>query len=102
MREYSVRILDIVFADIDDIADFIIKVSTAEHAAKYAQELGTEIMSLRYLADIIPESRYKTIKRYHPHAKQLRTRNKKLNIVFHIEGDTVIVDKILVAKMIID
>lgn len=102
MREYTVKILDTVFADIDDIADFIVKVSTIEHAARYAQELGAEILTLRYLADIIPESRYRTIKRYHPHAKQLRTRNKKMNIVFHIDGDTVIVDKILVAKMIID
>jgi len=32
----------------------------------------------------------------------LRTRNKQLNIIFHIEGDYVIVDKILASKMIIN
>ena len=102
MKEYKVRILDTVFADIDDIADFIVSVSTLEHAAKYARELGAEIMTLRYLADFIPESRYRSVRHYHPHAKQLRTRNKQLNIIFHIEGDTVIVDKNLASKMIIN
>ena len=102
MKEYKVRILDTVFADIDDIADFIVSVSTLEHAAKYARELGAEIMTLRYLADFIPKSRYRSVRHYHPHAKQLRTRNKQLNIIFHIEGDYVIVDKILASKMIIN
>ena len=102
MKEYKVRILDTVFSDIDDIADFIVSVSTLEHAAKYARELGAEIMTLRYLADFIPESRYRSVRHYHPHAKQLRTRNKQLNIIFHIEGDYVIVDKILASKMIIN
>ena len=101
MKEYTVRVLDTVFADINDIADFIVKVSTPEHAAKYSRELQAEIMTLRYLAGIIPESRYHSVRHYHPHAKQLRTRNKQLNIIFHVEGDVVIVDKILVSKMII-
>ena len=59
-------------------------------------------MTLRYLADFIPESRYRSVHHYHPHAKQLRTRNKQLNIIFHIEGDYVVVDKILASKMIIN
>ena len=101
MKEYKVRILDVVFNDIDDIADFIVSVSTLEHAVKYARELGAEIMTLRYLAGIIPESRYRSVRFYHPHAKQLRTRNKQFNIVFHIEGDTAIVDKIIASKMIV-
>ena len=102
MKGYSVKILDTVFADIDDIADFIVEVSTPEHAVRYARELQAEIMTLRYLADIIPESRYLSVRHYHPHAKQLRTHNKQLNIIFHIEGNIVIVDKILASKMIIN
>ena len=46
MKEYKVRILDTVFADIDDIADFIVSVSTLEHAAKYTRELGAEIAEI--------------------------------------------------------
>ena len=102
MKEYTVRILDTVFADIDDIANYIVEVSTPEHAAKYARELQAEIMTLRYLAGIIPISRYRSVRHYHPHAKQLRTRNKQLNIIFHIEGNWAIVDKILASKMIIN
>lgn len=102
MKEYTVRILDTVFADIDDIANYIVEVSTPEHAAKYARELQAEIMTLRYLASIIPVSRYRAVRHYHPHAKQLRTRNKQLNIIFHVEGNLAIVDKILASKMIIN
>ncbi|MBQ7571720.1 MAG: hypothetical protein IJT19_05705 [Bacteroidaceae bacterium] len=68
MKEYTVRILDTVFHDIDDLADYIVKVSTPEHAARYSRELQAEIMSLRYFAGIIPESRYHSVKQYHPHA----------------------------------
>ena len=102
MKEYTVRILDTVFADIDDIADYIVEVSTPEHAAKYARELQAEIMTLRYLAGIIPESRYHSVRHYHPHAKQLRTHNRQLNIIFHVEGNVAIVDKILASNMIIN
>lgn len=102
MKVYAVKIFDTVFADIDDIAEFIVNVSTPEHAVRYARELQAEIMSLRYLAGIIPESRYRTVRQYHPHAKQLRTRNRKLNIIFHTEGNLAIVDKILPSKIIIN
>ena len=89
MKEYKVRILDTVFADIDDIADFIVSVSTLEHAAKYARELGAEIMTLRYLADFIPESRYRKVRHKQHEDKELSTHKKQLNIICHIEGDKV-------------
>lgn len=100
MKEYKIKILDSVFDDIDSLADFIVGVSLPEHAVRYVRELRAEIMTLRYLADIIPQSRYRTVLRYHPHAKQLRTRNRRFNIIFHTEEDTVIVDKIIASKMI--
>ena len=102
MKIYAVKILDVVFLDINDIADYIVNISTPEHTIRYTRELQAEIMSLRYLAGIIPESRYRSVRQYHPHAKQLRTRNRKLNIIFHIEGNVAIVDKILASKMIIN
>lgn len=102
MTEYTVKILDTVIADIDDLANYIVEVSTPEHAAKYARELQAEIMSLRYLAGIIPVSRYRYVRHYHPYAKQLRTRNKQLNIIFHVEGNLAIIDKIISSKMIIN
>lgn len=70
---------------------------------KYARELQADMKkvqwtfdseaenrpTLRYLAGIIPVSRYRAVRHYHPHAKQLRTRNKQLNNIFHAEGRTV-------------
>ncbi len=52
MKEYSVKILDTVFADIEYIANYIVSINTPEHAAKYSRELQAEIMSLRYIAGI--------------------------------------------------
>ena len=100
MKEYKVKILDTAFADIEDIADFIVSVSTPEHALEYTKRLGAEIMSLSYLADVIPESPWLTVRRYHPHAKQMKTHNKRLTIIFHIENDLVIVDKIMATSRI--
>ena len=102
MREYIVNVLDSAFGDINDIADYIVEVSTLEHAKRYSRELQAEIMTLRYLAGIIPESRYRSVRHYHPHAKQLRTHNKQLNIIFHVEGNVAIIDKILPSKLIIN
>ena len=98
MKEYNVRILDIVFDDIDDIADFIVSISTPEHAAKYARELGAEIMTLRYIADIISQSRYRSVLKYHPRAKQLRTRNKQFNIFFTSKTTLLLLTKYLPQK----
>lgn len=100
MKEYQVKILDAVFENIDEIADYIISVSIPEHALEYVKRLGAEIMSLSYLADVIPESRWLAVKWYHPHAKQMKTHNKKLTIIFHIEQDLVIVDKIVPSSSI--
>jgi hypothetical protein len=63
MKEYKVKILDSVFDDIDSLADFIVSVSLPEHAIRYVRELGAEIMTLRYLADVIPQSRYHSVPR---------------------------------------
>ncbi len=38
MKEYRVKILDSVFDDIDSLAEFIVSISTAEHAIKYVHD----------------------------------------------------------------
>ena len=101
MKEFEVKILDSAFADIDVIADFIVSVSTPEHAVRYTRELGDEILNLRYLAGIIPESNYFSAHQYHPHAKLLSVMNRQLVVIFHEENDTAVVNKILPSKMIV-
>ena len=100
MKYYKVSVSKTVLAEIEEISDFIISISTPEHAVRYKNQLISEIATLSYMADIINYSQGKTAKKYHPKAKRYITKNKKWNVIFHIDGDDVIVDKLLPSKMI--
>ena len=100
MKHYVVSVKDAVFDDIDSIADFIISISTPEHAIRYKNQLISEIATLSYLADAIAFSDWKTAMECHPKAKRLITKNRKWNVIFHIDGDFVIVDKLIPSKLV--
>lgn len=100
MNYYKVAISKNVFTEIEEIADFIIKISTPEYAIKYKNQLISEIAALSYMADVINYSQWKVAKRCHPKAKRMITKNKKWNVIFHVEGFYVIVDKIIPTKMV--
>ena len=100
MKYYNVSVSKTILAEIEDISDFIISISTPEHAVRYKNQLISEIATLSYMADIINYSQWKTAKKYHPKEKRYITKNKKWNVIFHIDGDDVIVDKLLPSKMI--
>lgn len=100
MNYYKVAVSKNVFTEIEEIADFIIKISTPEHAVKYKNQLILEISSLSYMADVINYSQWKIAKCCHPKAKRMITKNKKWNIIFHVDGIYVIVDKIIPTKMV--
>ena len=69
-------------------------------AIRYAKRIRMEIEELSYHADVMPKSKYQLPKLYHPDAKTLVIGNKKLTVVFHIDGDYVIVDKILPSVLV--
>lgn len=100
MKQYGVSVSKTILSEIQTIADFIISISTPEHAIRYKNQLMSEIATLSYMADIINYSRWKTAKRFHPKAKRLITKNRKWNIIFHIDGNDVVIDKLLPSKMI--
>ena len=100
MKYYKVSVSKTVLAEIEEISDFIISISTPEHAVRYKNQLISEIATLSYLAGIINYSQWKTAKKYHPKAKRYITKNRKWNIIFHINGDDVIVDKLIPSKMV--
>lgn len=100
MKRYTVSVSDDVFDELDSIADFIISISTPEHAIRYKNQLINEIGELSYLAGPMAYSQWKTAKEIHPKAKRLITKNKAWNVIFHIDGDFVIVDKLIPSKMI--
>ena len=55
-------------------------------------------MTLRYIADIISQSRYLSVLKYHPRAKQLQTRNKQFNIFFTSKTTLLLLTKYLPQK----
>lgn len=100
MTEKKVILSETVRLDIGAISDFIINVSRPEHAERYTLNLLDELADLSYLATMRPDCPWRLPKRYHPQAKTLPICRRKLTAIFHIDGDYVIVDKILPSSMI--
>lgn len=100
MTPKKVILSETVRLDIGAISDFIISVSRPEHAERYTQNLLDELADLSYLATMRPECPWKLPKHYHGQAKTLPICRRKLTAIFHIEGDYVIVDKILPSSLI--
>lgn len=100
MTEKKVILSETVRHDIGKLADFIIMVSRPEHAERYTQNLLDELATLSYMATVRPECEWRLPKRYHPQAKTMPICKRKLTAIFHIDGEFVIVDKILPSSMI--
>ena len=100
MRERRVIIPLSVRLYIDEIADHIIEVSRPEHAVRYVHEMVAEINELSYMADMLPKSDSSYIKKHHPDAKRYNIKHGTWCVIFHVEGDYVIVDKILPSSLI--
>ena len=86
--------------DIDELFEFLIEVMSYEGARRYVMAMIDEVNSLIAFADCYTVSRSLTIKQVHPHARRMVSHNKKWVYVFHIETDTVVIDRILKTKMI--
>ena len=52
------------------------------------------------MADMLPESNSTYIKKHHPNAKRYNIKNGIWCVIFHVEEDFVIVDKILPSSLI--
>ena len=100
MKCYTVIFSEACLSDLQSISDYICTVSIREHAIRYARNLRKEIESLSWRAETFPVSPYRTVTTRHPNARHFTSRNKKWTIIFHIEGDYVIIDKILASQMI--
>ena len=100
MKTYNVKIKAAADADLMSLALFLRKVMSIEGAWKYHQIMLNEVHSLSILADLYPPSHYADIRRYHPHARRMVSHNKRWVYIFHIEDDTVMVDRILPSKLI--
>ena len=96
MRKYTVLITDDVEDYYVELMRFVASKYTMEAAIRYVKRIREDIEALSYLAPMLP----KIPKLYHPEAKTYVVGKKKLTAIFHIEGDYVIVDKILPSSLI--
>ncbi len=100
MRKYIVIITDDVEEYFVELMRFVASNCTMEFAIRYAKRIREEIEPLAYLAPILPKSSYELPKLYHPEAKTFLIGNKKLTVIFHIDGEYVVVDKMLPSVLI--
>ena len=100
MRDYRVIITD----DVEDYFLNLLRVvtgnTTLDFALRYVKGIRQEIARLSYLAPMLPPSKYGIARLYHPQAKTTTVAKSKLTVIFHIEGDYVIVDRIMPSCMI--
>ena len=100
MKTYPILIRNQVYSDLYEIASFIISKNNYSLAKSYMLMLYNEIKSLSSLADVIPFAKWSFTSVQYPNCKSLITKNKKWNIIFRIENDFVIVEKIIASKLI--
>ena len=100
MKIYKVRVLQSAEADIDNLADFLFENLSREGAYRYLEFMRQEVLSLSIYADCFAESSSKTIHDIHPKAKRMLSHNHKWAYVFHIEGDTVLVHRVIPSSSI--
>ena len=102
MGKYEIVVHDRVFETIGKIQDFIASKYTYEAAEKYSEQLFDDIESLSdpLLVSSMQPSRWKSARRYHPAAKRLISKNRKWNIVFHTDGNFVVIDAIIPSSLI--
>jgi len=100
MTTYKIRIDDSAESDLRHLFDFLINVMSRDGANRYMDMITNEVLSLSILANVYSPSQYADIRRYHPKARRMVSHNKRWVYIFHIEDDTVVVDRILPSKMI--
>lgn len=100
MKRYHVEYDIEAESDIEALTDWGAEKSSIEYSRRYINGIFDEIDTLSYLAPMLPQCKYKLPKLYHPEAKTLVIGNKKLTAIFHIDGDYVIVDKVLPSALV--
>ena len=99
MRIYEVRISLSARADMESLRIFLDEMLSEEGAVRYANNMRAEIKMLAIYADCYGCSTSKTLRLIHPKARRMVSHNRRWIYVYHIDGDYVIVDRILPAKM---
>ena len=99
MRIFEVRISLAARADMDELRRFLDAMLSLEGAERYANNMRAEVKMLSLYAECHGRTTSQTLRSIHPNARKMVSHNRKWLYVYHIEGDFVIVDRILPVKM---
>lgn len=99
MQIYEVRISHAARLDMAELRAFLDTMLSEEGAIRYANNMRDEIKMLAIYADLYGRTTSMTLRQIHPEARRIVSHNRRWIYVYHIEGDFVIVDRILPAKM---
>lgn len=100
MKVYRVRISRKAWLDVEELSDYLLTVISKEGARKYLDTMIAEVQSLALFADLYRMSPMADIRQYHPKARRMVSHNRRWVYIFHVEEDTVIVDRIRPSKTI--
>lgn len=100
MTIYNVRLHSSAMRDMDELEEYLKSVMSQIGANKYIDTMIAEVMSLSVFAVLYRTSTKEDILQYHPQARRMVSHNKRWVYIFHIEDETVIVDRIRPAKLI--
>ena len=88
--------------DLDEIVAYITNLYRLEAGLRYKEKIQKELEALAYSANAFTLSRYEMVKYLHPEVKTLSIMKHRWTAIFHIDGDLVLVDRIIQSKMIIE
>lgn len=98
MRIYQVVLSYEVLSEMEAVAKYIASIYRPDSGHNYVNRILGQLAALSYSADAYRYSRFTLAKAIHPKAKTITIVNHKWTVVFHIDGDFVIVDRIIPAK----
>ncbi len=99
MKTYKVIVNNEAVSDLNGISEYVAGLYRPESGHNYANRILGQLASLSYTADIYQRSRFSVAKKIHPNAKTVSIMNHRWTIVFHIEGQYVMIDRIIPSKM---
>jgi hypothetical protein len=101
MRIYQVIIGFEVLSELEAMAKYIASIYRPESGHNYVNRVLGQLAALSYSADAYQYSRFTLAKAIHPKEKTISIINHKWTVVFHIDGDFVIIDRIFPSKSMI-
>lgn len=95
MRKRRLILRPEAIIDLRHVMEFVSGIYRIESGLKFVKRMFLEITPLSVSADAFPQSRFQTASKIHPEAKTISIMKHRWTVVFHIDGDYVVVDSIL-------